>query len=168
MKNAKDMSFVKQTNYSEIWGYIRKHKQTTIPQISKAVGLSLPTVTRAVDYGVEKGILNTCEIIGGERGRKAQSYSTASDYMHFLLIAVDSKKLSYQIRDFNNCIKEENCLPVNNDNIIDIIEDTSTGCTDKDKRISIIAISLTGVIYDGEIRASFNYPSLANSDLKTK
>lgn len=57
MKNTLDSSIVKLTNYRSVWGYIHKNKQATIPQIAKSIGLSLPTVTRAIDYGVAEGIM---------------------------------------------------------------------------------------------------------------
>lgn len=57
MNKTVDSSIVKLTNYRSVWGYIHKNKQATIPQISKDIGLSLPTVTRAVDYGVAEGII---------------------------------------------------------------------------------------------------------------
>lgn len=97
MKNTLDSSIVKLTNYRSVWGYIHKNKQATIPQIAKSIGLSLPTVTRAIDYGVAEGIINPDGVIGAERGRKAQVYKLNADYMHFLLIYLDSDVLSYRI-----------------------------------------------------------------------
>lgn len=83
MNKTVDSSIVKLTNYCSVWGYIHKNKQATIPQISKDIGLSLPTVTRAVDYGVAEGIIEPDGVIGAERGRKAQVYKLHADYMHF-------------------------------------------------------------------------------------
>ena len=94
MKNTLDSSIVKLTNYRSVWGYIHKNKQATIPQIAKSIGLSLPTVTRAIDYGIAEGIINPDGVIGAERGRKAQVYKLNADYMHFLLIYLDSDVLS--------------------------------------------------------------------------
>ena len=93
MKNTLDSSIVKLTNYRSVWGYIHKNKQATIPQIAKSIGPSLPTVTRAIDYGVAEGIINPDGVIGAERGRKAQVYKLNADYMHFLLIYLDSDVL---------------------------------------------------------------------------
>lgn len=63
MKNTLDSSIVKLTNYRSVWGYIHKNKQATIPQIAKSIGLSLPTVTRAIDYGVAEGIIEPDELL---------------------------------------------------------------------------------------------------------
>ena len=92
MNKTVDSSIVKLTNYRSVWGYIHKNKQATIPQISKDIGLSLPTVTRAVDYGVAEGIIEPDGVIGAERGRKAQVYKLHADYMHFLLIYLDASR----------------------------------------------------------------------------
>ena len=53
-------------------------------------------MTRAIDYGVAEGIINPDGVIGAERGRKAQVYKLNADYMHFLLIYLDSDVLSYR------------------------------------------------------------------------
>lgn len=83
MKNTLDSSIVKLTNYRSVWGYIHKNKQATIPQIAKSIGLSLPTVTRAIDYGVAEGIINPDGVIGAERGRKAQVYKLNAELYAF-------------------------------------------------------------------------------------
>lgn len=67
MNKTVDSSIVKLTNYRSVWGYIHKNKQATIPQISKDIGLSLPTVTRAVDYGVAEGIIEPDGVIGADK-----------------------------------------------------------------------------------------------------
>ena len=71
MKNTLDSSIVKLTNYRSVWGYIHKNKQATIPQIAKSIGLSLPTVTRAIDYGVAEGIINPDGVIVRTRAQGA-------------------------------------------------------------------------------------------------
>ena len=49
MNKTVDSSIVKLTNYRSVWGYIHKNKQATIPQISKDIGLSLPTVVQQAE-----------------------------------------------------------------------------------------------------------------------
>jgi len=97
-----DMSSVKLANYRLICNYVHNHGAVTIPQVSLATGLSLPTVTRAIDYSIENGIMRTCGIVGGEIGRKAQVYSFNPDYIHFLFISLHCHKLYYQSLNFLN------------------------------------------------------------------
>lgn len=59
MGETADMSIVKLANYRCVWNYIHSHGTVTTPQISQATGLSLPTVTRAVDFGVSDGLICT-------------------------------------------------------------------------------------------------------------
>ena len=100
MESNADMSLVKLVNYRRVWDYVHSHGEETIPQISKANGLSLPNVTRAIEYSLAEGIMHSVGIVGGERGRKAQLYSLAPDYMHFVFVSIHSNKLHFEIHDF--------------------------------------------------------------------
>lgn len=122
MKNTLDSSIVKLTNYRSVWGYIHKNKQATIPQIAKSIGLSLPTVTRAIDYGIAEGIINPDGVIGAERGRKAQVYKLNADYMHFLLIYLDSDVLSYRIHDFKSRTIGSGNIPICDEKVLSTLE----------------------------------------------
>lgn len=75
MKNTLDSSIVKLTNYRSVWGYIHKNKQATIPQIAKSIGLSLPTVTRAIDYGVAEELLIRTELLARNAGARRRYIS---------------------------------------------------------------------------------------------
>lgn len=168
MKKTLDSSIVKLTNYRSVWDYIRKNKQATIPQISKDIGLSLPTVTRAVDYGVEEGIVEPDGMVGAERGRKAQVYKLRADYMHFLLIYLDSDVLSYRIHDFRCRTIGSGNMPVCDKNIISTLDKLVECSAASDPLLSMIAIAVSGVICNGTVVDSAAFPSLSGINISER
>lgn len=165
MDKILDISIVKLTNYRTVWGYIHKKKSVTIPQISKAIGLSLPTVTRAVEYGIKEGIIESVGISSPERGRKAQVYSLRADYMHFILIYIDSEKLRFVVHDFLSRDIKHGEVPVNNDNVLRILEEVSVSLCESDVLISMISIAFSGVMHKGTVIDSAAYRSLNGVNL---
>lgn len=162
MKNTLDSSIVKLTNYRSVWGYIHKNKQATIPQIAKSIGLSLPTVTRAIDYGVAEGIINPDGVIGAERGRKAQVYKLNADYMHFLLIYLDSDVLSYRIHDFKSRTIGSGNIPICDEKVLSTLENLVMTSVAADPLIAMTAIAVSGAA--GEVE---NIP-LHTSDIESE
>lgn len=165
MKNTLDSSIVKLTNYRSVWGYIHKNKQATIPQIAKSIGLSLPTVTRAIDYGVAEGIINPDGVIGAERGRKAQVYKLNADYMHFLLIYLDSDVLSYRIHDFRSRTIGSGNIPICDEKVLSTLENLVMTSVAADPLIAMTAIAVSGVVCKGVVMDSAAFPSLNHIDV---
>ena len=165
MKNTLDSSIVKLTNYRSVWGYIHKNKQATIPQIAKSIGLSLPTVTRAIDYGVAEGIINPDGVIGAERGRKAQVYKLNADYMHFLLIYLDSDVLSYRIHDFKSRTIGSGNIPICDEKVLSTPENLVMTSVAADPLIAMTAIAVSGVVCKGVVMDSAAFPSLNHIDV---
>ena len=160
-----DLSSVRLTNYRAIWEHIRANNSATIPQISKAIDLSLPTVTRGVDYGVESGILCEAEIVGAERGRKAQSYCINADYTHALLIDVSPDSIYFKVHNFLGESVKEEVISVDDSNVLSGIDEITDSCVDSDPNISIIAIAFSGVVHNDTIISSWSYPSLDGMNL---
>lgn len=165
MKNTLDSSIVKLTNYRSVWGYIHKNKQATIPQIAKSIGLSLPTVTRAIDYGVAEGIINPDGVVGAERGRKAQVYKLNADYMHFLLIYLDSDVLSYRIHDFKSRTIGSGNIPICDEKVLSTLENLVMTSVAADPLIAMTAIAVSGVVCKGVVMDSAAFPSLNHIDV---
>lgn len=165
MKNTLDSSIVKLTNYRSVWGYIHKNKQATIPQIAKSIGLSLPTVTRAIDYGIAEGIINPDGVIGAERGRKAQVYKLNADYMHFLLIYLDSDVLSYRIHDFRSRTIGSGNIPICDEKVLSTLDNLVMTSVAADPLIAMTAIAVSGVVCKGVVMDSAAFPSLNHIDV---
>ncbi|MGN1348683.1 MAG: ROK family protein [Acutalibacteraceae bacterium] len=160
------MSIVKLANYRCVWNYIHLHGTVTIPQISQATGLSLPTVTRAVDFGVSDGLICACGIVGGERGRKAQTYSVNSDFMHFLFISLHCHRLYFQVQDFLRNIVKSGDFQTDDSSVLSDIKKVIEKYTHDYPLVNTVGISFSGTINDGTVYESYDYPSLNGFDLK--
>ena len=161
-----DMSLVKLANYRCVWNYVHSCGEVTVPQISKATGLSLPTVTRAVEYSLEEGIMKTVGIVGGERGRKAHLYSLDADYMHFIFISIHGQKLHYQVHNFLSCILQSGVIEVNDENIFFSLENVIEACVKSDFLIRFVGVAFSGTVHHGKIIESFDFSSLIGFELK--
>ncbi len=166
MESNADMSLVKLANYRRVWDYVHSHGEETIPQISKATGLSLPTVTRAIKYSLEEGIIHPVGIVGGERGRKAQLYSLAPDYMHFVFVSIHSNKLHFEIHDFLSRVIQKGTFIVDDKTILSTLCALIEEAIKKDLLIKFLGIAFSGVVFEGKIIESIDFPSLVGFSLK--
>lgn len=166
MGSNADMSLVKLANYRCVWDYIHSHGEMTIPQISKATGLSLPTVTRAIEYSLEEGVVQSVGIVGGERGRKAIVYALAPDYMHFIFISVHGQRLHYEVHNFLSSVIKSGTYDVDDSNIFSVLNNIIKNCIENDSFIKFIAVAFSGAVFEGRIIESLDFPSLSNFPLK--
>ncbi len=166
METNADMSLVKLANYRRVWNYVHSCVKVTVPQISKQTGLSLPTVTRAVEYSLEEGIMKSVGIVGGERGRKAQLYSLDADYMHFIFASIHGQKLHFQVHNFLSCVLKSGVLEVTDENIFSSLENVIETCIKSDSLIRFVGVAFSGTVYHGKIIESFDFPSLIGFELK--
>lgn len=86
MQEKSDISSVRRSNFLAVSGYLRRRESATIPQLAEETGLSLPTVTRAINSGITLRIFTSCGICDSDRGRKAVSYAINPDFMHCAII----------------------------------------------------------------------------------
>lgn len=160
MKKTLDSSVVKLTNYRLVWDYIHKSRQATIPQISKDIGLSLPTVTRAVDYGVAQGIIVPGGTVGGQRGRRAQVYKLNADCMHILYMYINSNVILFRKSDFRTRTIKSGEVPICDDNVLSKLDELIEMSMEANPLIKIAVIAVTGIVKDGMILDSAMLPSL--------
>ena len=161
-----DMSLVKLANYRCVWNYIHSHGEITIPQIAKATGLSIPTVTRAIEYSLDEGAVRSVGIVGGERGRKANLYSLAPDYMHFIFISIHGRNLHFEVHNFLSEIIQRGSFTVSDENILSLLDSVIKKLILQDSLIRFVGIAFSGTVFEGKIIESFIFPSLVGFDLK--
>lgn len=166
MEKAANVSMVRIANYKVIWNYLRGRHSATIPQISRDVGLSLPTVTRAIEYGRQIGMLCLGEIAESERGRKAQIYTLNADYMHVLLLYSENETLYFEVRNFWGSNLACGSRHVENETILSVMEDVIDHCLKDDERIAAVCAALTGAIDNGTVMESWGFPSLNGFNLR--
>ncbi len=71
---------IKQNNFKKIYLYIRKKRLATRQEISHDLQLSLPTVTKSLEYLVEHGLISSDRKVANKSGgRKPVAYSYIAD-----------------------------------------------------------------------------------------
>lgn len=161
-----DISSVRRTNFLSVSGYIRKNGSCAIPRIAEDVGLSLPTVTRAVNFALERGIFIPDGMCSVGRGRKAVAYTLNPDFKHCGLFYFFSDTLHCDIYDFKyNRIYSYSC-PITDENAIDIIKENVREITQSDGKITHVLFAVPGHVLDSSIVFSWKFPSLNGINLK--
>lgn len=153
-------SVAKGINYRAVCIYIYENGPSTAPQISKNIGLSLPTVCHAVEFGVNMGLLVPGEMLGAECGRKAQLYKVNTDHMHSMLIYLDSDTVSYMTADFVFGTVKNGSVPAENENVLSVLDDLIEASIAEDPLIKMAAVAVSGVVCKGAVVESKSFPSL--------
>lgn len=66
---------IKKMNYSDVYHYIYKHKNSSKQAIANALQMSLPTVTQHLNSLIGQGLIEKCGQLKSQIGRKATAYS---------------------------------------------------------------------------------------------
>lgn len=158
-------SVAKGINYRAVCVYIYENGPSTAPQISKNIGLSLPTVCHAVEFGVNMGFLVPDGTVGAECGRKAQLYKVNTEHMHSLLIYLDSGTVSYMTADFVFGTLKSGSAPAENENVLSVLDELIEASLAADPLIKLAAIAVSGVVCKGTVVESKSFPSLKGVNL---
>lgn len=159
------LSLVRKINYNTVWEYLLSNNEDSISGIAKNVGLSFPTVNRAIEYGLSINLIESGTIENTSFGRKPQTYKLNDKYAHNLAIFVDNKKIAYCVYSFCGRKITEDAFNFNpsylESEIINLIEKN----VNKDKNIKIVSVALVGIINDGKVVETWKYPQLNGLNL---
>ena len=165
LSGTADISSVRRANFLAVSGYIRKHVSAPIPRIAEDVGLSLPTVARAINYGLEHSIFIPDGMCTVGRGRKAVSYTLNPDFKHCGLFYFFSDTLHCDIYDFKFNRIYSCSSPIFDSGALDTILDSVCRLMAYDSTVSHILFAFPGSVMDGVIRRSWRFPSLVGVNL---
>ena len=165
---AGNLSLVKNINNSLVWNYVAEHSGASITEMAKAIGLSFPTVNRALEKGLEFGIIAQGEINNSSVGRKPQIYKLNKDFSKILCIAVYEGYIKYELKNFCGERIDGGEYPKVRKNVIDDLIEIINWAVKKYKKIDLTALSLTGVIAGPVMVDSYLYPSLEGMNICDK
>lgn len=157
---AGNLSLVKNMNNALVWNYLAEKGGVSITDIAKSVGLSFPTVNRALESGLEKGIIAQGEISNSSVGRKPQIYELNKNFSNILCIEVNEEIINYEIKDFCGKTFADGACKCVRKNIIDDLVEIINSCIKTYGKIDLAAISMTGVVSGSTVVSSYLYPSL--------
>lgn len=149
MKYKSSSTMIKAINYNSIWDILLREKELTIPNIIEMSGLSLPTVTRAVEFGISIGMLKNDKVAQSNGGRKAQLYELNKDYSHFLLILHGKSELNFQIKNLYSEEVYSGKKATSYSNILTDIDEIIESSIKKNPNIKFVAISLNCIVNNG-------------------
>lgn len=148
------MLTIKLTNYRCVWNFVHEHGEVTIPQVSKATGLSLPTVTKAVDFSLAEGIMHPLGLLGGERGRRAQTYCLSPDYAHFVFVFASNGRLFFEVHNFVSNVLQSGTVLFESDGFLSTLDGLLNKLLLDDRAIKMAGIAFPGSIRGGVIETS--------------
>ena len=166
MEATSDMLTIKLANFRCVWNFVHEHGEVTIPQISKGTGLSLPTVTKAVDFSLGEGIIRQLGLLGGERGRKAQTYCLSPDYAHFVFVFVSNGCLFFEIHNFVSDVLQSGTLYFESGAFLKTLDGLLNELVCNDKSIKMAGIAFPGSVLNGVVETSPLCPELLGIDLR--
>lgn len=166
MDENADMRTLKLANYRRIWNFVHVKGTVTIPEISKNVGLSLPTVTRAVEFSLKEGLMRQAGIVLGERGRRACRYRLNADYIHFIFISIRRGFLDFEVHDFLSNVLKKSSVPFKDGTGFSSLNSIVKKCLEEDPLIRMAGVAFSGAVNNGVIDTSFEFPSFSGFDLK--
>ena len=165
---AGNLSLVKNINNSLVWSYVAQHAGASITEMAKKIGLSFPTVNRALEKGLEHGIIAQGEVNNSAVGRKPQIYKLNKNFAKILCIAIYDGYIKYELKDFlGETIEAGEYTKVRKDIVDDLIEIINWAVR-KFKKIDLAALSIAGVIAGPVMVESCTYPVLNGMNLCDK
>lgn len=165
MQEITEIQAVRRSNFLAVSEFFRRHRTATIPQIAEEVGLSLPTVTRAINSGIALKVFTSVGICDSDRGRKAVAYSINPDFMHCGVLYFFSDTLHFEVFNFQFERLFERSFDINNDNVMEILDYVVATSMEKDAGIGFYVFGVPGSVHDNVIVESYRFPSLEGIDL---
>lgn len=172
-----DQSKIKDSNRKRILRHIAKERETTKLDISKVLGISIPTVATILSELLEEGIVEEAGVAGSTGGRKPVLIKYNCDSRYSVGVEVLKESLKVVIVNLDGKIIIDNNMYFNPEeslNIVDetiiLLEDTikKLGC-DKEKILGI-GFSLPGLINKEkltlEVAPNFNLRNISFDKVK--
>jgi len=160
------MSAIKNVHFNAILEAMRNHRCFAISEIAGATGLSIPTVKKAIDFGVNAGVVVPSDIAPSTGGRKAQLYKINSAFCHTLYFLLDNEELHFVLKDYADAVSEKAVRTIALPAFRKEIEAIFNALNKKYKNISAVCIAVPAITDSGKIIDWYYNPSLNGFDLK--
>lgn len=142
---------MKDDNFNKVCDYVKAQRETTIAEISKATGFSLPTVTRIMNYGVRIGTFRLTDDDVRTGGRKARGFRINKNYALSLCLYVRNSEIFWRLLDFSGCVLEDDRLDYDNTEFVKTADELIGGLCGRYPAMKVCAVCLPCVVSDGII-----------------
>ena len=160
------MLAIKNIHFNAILEAMRKHRCSAISEIAESTGLSIPTVKKAIDFGVNAEVIVPSEIAPSTGGRKAQLYNINSAFCHTLYFVLYDNELHFMLKDFADEVCEKGEKTILLPEYCEEIEKIYIALIKKYNQITVLCIAVPAISDNGKIIDWYYNPSLNDFDLK--
>lgn len=160
------MSAIKNFHFNAVLEAMRNNRCYAISEIAEATALSIPTVKKAVDYGVKAGIVIPSHVAPSTGGRKARLYTINSGFCHTLYFVLDDDELHFLLKDFTDNVCEKGVSTIRLSDFCKEIEAAVDTLRKKYKTIAALCIAVPAITDNGKIIDWYYNPGLNGFDLK--
>lgn len=166
MKEKASVTLIRSINSSIVLNYLLNNPDAAISDISKASGLSLPTVTRTINKALKIGLVISTILRGEEKGRKAQCYAFNEDYCKSLLIHIKETRLLIEVVTLSGKIINKEQFPITQENILNDFHSIIKAQMAAFDNIKNICVTFPGHISCGFVYNSHAFPQFTGLNLK--
>jgi len=157
---------LKTFHFNAIINAMRTGNSCAISEVSQTTGLSIPTVSKAIDFGIKAGVIVPSVVAPSTGGRKAQLYYLNAAYLYTLYFALDNEALHYTLKDFAQHICEAGQKTIELKEFCKEIDTVFKSIRAKYTNVKIICVAVPAITDDGKIVDWYYNPSLNGFDLK--
>ncbi|MCM1365063.1 MAG: ROK family protein [Faecalibacterium sp.] len=166
MGRANNITLIGKLNRAEVYEFLFRNGDSSIQQISDALGLSLPAVTRAIEIGLNQNLFVAKGLVGGDRGRKAMYYGLNPDKGHSISFYIRKNVLHVIIKDFVAKTLSTEDIKIETENVVDLIDSTVERYSVLDGNIKFIFVVVCGDVHEGLIVSCRAREELTGFDMK--
>lgn len=151
-----DQSKIKDSNRKRILRHIAKERETTKLDISKVLGISIPTVATILSELIEEGIVEEAGVAGSTGGRKPVLIKYNCDSRYSIGVEILKESLKVVIVNLDGKIIIEGNIYFNHKENIKIIDETIKLLEENIKKLGVDKSKILGI--------GFSLPGLVNKD----
>ncbi len=153
-KQVANVSLMQKMNRLKVLNYVRKHPDSSRPEISRETGLSLASITNITSYLLDIGILseNGTEVVG-RVGRKSTLLRFSKDAYSLICVFLSEDYINIYVTDLLGNPAEKVKHPTKNlssDAVITLIKNSLTDIIGKLDKNSVlgIGIAISGLVLE--------------------
>lgn len=161
-----EMTKIKKANFNDVFAILRENGDMSISDISEKTRLSIPTVTKALDYGTSIELVFETEIAPSSGGRKPQLFRINEKYGYTIYFMIEESNLNYDVKDYKDNIVYSSSVKIKLENFLSTADYLIESLLKKDARILGLGFCVPATVNDGVILEWYTNRKFNNYDLK--
>ncbi len=143
---------IKDRNMQNICELLAQVEKTSISELARETGLSIPTVTRLLLELCEQGKVEECLERNSTGGRAACQYALNANYSMYLLIAIEGLEITWHIRNLNYFNIDHGSISYLDKGLLATLDELILTTEKKYPNIKTVAIGIAAMIAKGIVK----------------